>query len=220
MKGPQVNQVFFSGSHGTLGWVENEAGLAHGPLAWMVQQLSTFLGITFDEAKLKKCFPHYYVGDSIVPASHAWYEGRIERSNLLTLTLIGQKPRQPGRTYDLDRTAHPQVHIGARFRNNIDKSAVPGYILKTPQNGRAVWALQKRSWRWIFRTDTDESKLLTLTGPGTRSWFESRTGARIVDHIQEAPVGPLEARLLGLPLSFVTHETELGDTFTAPLLRQ
>ncbi|KAK9772948.1 putative Tle1 phospholipase domain-containing protein, partial [Seiridium cardinale] len=57
MRGHNVHQVFFPGNHQNLGWIDEKEGLVHAPFAWMIQQLATHLGLSFDETKLAARFP-------------------------------------------------------------------------------------------------------------------------------------------------------------------
>ncbi|KAH7358977.1 hypothetical protein B0T11DRAFT_285502 [Plectosphaerella cucumerina] len=116
MAGPNVQQVFFLGTHGDMGWVEDGETMVLGPLAWMIQQLTTHLGIQFDQARLAARFPAYLLRASIPfplnpPAltdedstmiaannkgGRRWWQQPIARHTPFLLAIIGKKPRQPG----------------------------------------------------------------------------------------------------------------------------
>lgn len=212
MRGRNVYQVSFPGTHSNLGWMEPKEGLVHGPLAWMIQQLSTFLNITFDEDKLKKCFPSYYAEGSVEPTAPKWYKGDIKRHSSFTLHIMGKKARQPGRINGPNRTTEMKIHVGARLRAEADRTAVPDYSLVTPRTGRPYWALSPKTPSWMsFRTNSSESSSSSSSEPKGRFslCFRSPSMSKTADMIEEAAVGPLEARLLGLPQSFVTPQAEL-----------
>lgn len=112
MCGHDVHQVFFLGDHGNMGKLGQQEGLVHAPLAWMVQQLSSHLGITFDEDKLKKRFPsctsegqtemmsRQGTHDTTyeVMMKHAWCcpSGSIPGAGVGRLVIMGRKDRNPG----------------------------------------------------------------------------------------------------------------------------
>jgi hypothetical protein len=118
MAGSNILEVFFLGTHGDMGWVEEGETLVLAPLAFMIQQLSN-LGIQFDEAKLAARFPAYRPQVSAVPSltpvglaltdknpaevaysyhngGMRWWQQRIVRHPHFLLAIIGKKPRQPG----------------------------------------------------------------------------------------------------------------------------
>jgi hypothetical protein len=77
-----------------------------------------------------------------------------------------------------------------------------------PVEGRPYWTRRLKKARWSWRTNsqistssssTDASLPRRATRPGNCS-----VNHKAADRIEEAPVGPLEARLLGLPQSVVT----------------
>ncbi|KAK7993632.1 hypothetical protein PG989_007013 [Apiospora arundinis] len=172
MCGPSVHQVSFPGSHSNLGWIEDNEGLVHAPFAWMIQQLHTHLDINFDEIQLARSFPRYAPEQSAAStAGQPWFRGSIKQVNTGLLAIIGKKTRDPGHTASTEDETGLKVHIGARLRHGLDgANAVPGYTLMAPVTGRPYWERGNRS---------------------PLNWAE---------RIEEAEVGQLESRLLGLPV--------------------
>ncbi|KAH8590660.1 hypothetical protein B0O99DRAFT_691438 [Bisporella sp. PMI_857] len=217
MRGRNVYQVSFPGCHGDLGWIEETEGLVHAPFAWMIQQVHTHLNISFDEAKLATRFPGYRPPSppssataislnslSISASTSAttttppqelaarWYLGRIQKLNTGLLALVGKKARKPGLINLPDGATDLKVHIGARLRNDQDNAnTVPGYTLMAPVTGKPYWARRMPQLRWGCRSSSNES--LKNGSRKSNSW------PRIAERIEEAEVGALEARLLGLP---------------------
>ncbi|KAF5646597.1 hypothetical protein F25303_5408 [Fusarium sp. NRRL 25303] len=213
MCGHNVHQVFFLGDHGNMGKLGQQEGLVHAPLAWMVQQLSSHLDVSFDEDKLKRRFPSYTSEGQAEMISrqgthdttheammkHAWCfpSGSIPGAGVGRLVIMGRKDRNPGMVLnycDADCTdsstdesthhetapPHAQIHIGARGRQECGFSdAVPGYLGVQPMDPNQLF-FWKRS-----------------------AVFEQEVVA--ADVIQEAKVGFLEARLLGLPAAAASH---------------
>ncbi|KAK8112838.1 hypothetical protein PG984_013364 [Apiospora sp. TS-2023a] len=212
MRGPTVHQVSFPGSHGNLGWIEEDEGLVHAPFAWMVQQLHAHLNISFDQTQLEKRFPSYAAAK---PAPHApdrgekawnrtgqymkrkvtnlpdtetdclWFHGNITRPNAGLLAVIGKKQWSPGQANSAGVVSDLKVHIGARLRNALDDfNAVPGYTLMAPVTGRPYWERRHRvPSQWSAK---------------------SSSGAELANRLEEAEVGSLEAQLLGLPPEVVS----------------
>ncbi|KAK7911904.1 hypothetical protein PG985_014385 [Apiospora marii] len=210
MNGPAVHQVAFPGSHGNLGWMEEGEGLVHGPLAWMIQQLHSHLGTQFKEERLEERFPKYTqmqsnaiqavtslnltgkdtkgknievssrdTSPSSIVATGHWHDGNIKLAHSGVLAIIGKKIRDPGHLSSAEGAAGLEIHIGARLRNRRDGSnAVPKYALNAPAEGRL---------HWERRTD-------------------SSTTLELARRIEEAEVGALEARLLGLPAGIVAKQ--------------
>jgi hypothetical protein len=212
MRGPNVIQVSFPGCHGDLGWVEDAEGLVHAPLAWMAQQVHTHLRIEFDEIEMGKRFQNYRPEGATEPtALPTWYKGKVERLNPVTLGLMGKKARKPGRV-DMSRSdglTDLKVHIGASLRNSAveDKDVVPGYTVIMPTTGTPYWVRKeaKSKWSWPSRSDSGSSRTSSSSGgsfPTRRSM--TRSLSKTADRIEQAEVGSLEARCLGLPLSYVT----------------
>ncbi|KAG4265015.1 hypothetical protein FPRO04_00701 [Fusarium proliferatum] len=213
MCGHSVHQVFFLGDHGNMGKLGQQEGLVHAPLAWMVQQLSSHLGVSFDEDKLKRRFPSYTsegqpgrmsrqgTHDTAHEAmmKHAWCcpSGSIPGAGVGRLVIMGRKDRNPGMVLnycDADCTdsstdestrhetasTHAQIHIGARGRQECGfGDAVPGYLGVQPMDPNQVFFWKRRA--------TGEQEFVAS------------------DVIQEAKVGFLEARLLGLPAAAASH---------------
>jgi hypothetical protein len=180
----------------------------------MVQQVYTFLHIEFDELKLAARFPDYRPEGADEPTHEpSWYKGKIERVSSGYLAIIGKKIRKPGRINCANGLTDLKVHIGARLRNygaSRNEDAVPGYALKEPMADAPCFApywvqLPVRSrWSWNSKSSrssgsSDDSSLRRVTRVGT--WSPVPKAA---ERVEEAPVGALEARCLGLPLSDVT----------------
>ncbi|KAF5628799.1 hypothetical protein F52700_7891 [Fusarium sp. NRRL 52700] len=213
MCGHNVHQVFFLGDHGNMGKLGQQEGLVHAPLAWMVQQLSSHLGVSFDEDKLKRRFPSFIserqygimsrqgTHDTTHEAmmKHAWCcpSGSIPGAGVGRLALMGRKDRNPRMvlnycdgdctdsstdesTQHETASARAQIHIGARGRQECGFSdAVPGYLGAQPMDPNQVFFWKRRV--------TGEQEVVAA------------------DVIQEAKVGFLEARLLGLPAAAASH---------------
>lgn len=195
MSGCNVYQVFFPGSHGNLGWIENKQDLVYGPLAWMIQQLHAHVGIIFDEKKLAARFPSFQPESDAAFSAAKWYNGRIDHVNPCLLKFIGSKAREPGHINCPNGDTDLKIHIGARLRCKIDGAkTVPGYILMAPVTGRPYWTrcMVQRS-RWRRNSSSTESL----------SSKKSNSIPVAADSIEEAPVGGLEAKLLGLPQEIV-----------------
>lgn len=217
MRGVNTFQVSFPGSHGDLGWIEDAIGLVHGPLAWMVQQAHTFLKIKFDERNLAVRFPKYRSEVADEPTNEpTWYKGEIKRVGSEYLAIVGKRTRKPGRVNCANGLTDLKVHIGARLRNHgasEGEDAVPGYVLTAPLTGAPFWALRQVRARWArprhnsisSRSSSSSSDLSARRGtPGFSSWGTLAPVSKAADRIEEAPVGALEARCLGLPLSVVS----------------
>ncbi|KAF4338684.1 hypothetical protein FBEOM_7390 [Fusarium beomiforme] len=218
MCGRNVHQVFFLGDHGNMGKLGEQEGLVHAPLAWMVQQLSSHMDLSFDEDKLRKRFPSF-VSERLaasmsrqrtedttheVMMKHAWCcpSGSIPGAGLGRLVIMGRKDRNPGMVLNCCRadcghsgsdevaqheatSSHAQIHIGARGRQECGFSdAVPGYLGAQPMN-------PKQDFYWK-RTATSEKQVVAA------------------DILNEAKVGFLEARLLGLPAAAASQPTCCG----------
>ncbi|KAG9508114.1 hypothetical protein J7337_001675 [Fusarium musae] len=213
MCGHNVHQVFFLGDHGNMGKLGQQEGLVHAPLAWMVQQLSSHLGVSFDEDKLRRRFPscttegqnerisqlHTHDTTHEAMMKHAWCcpSGSIPGAGVGRLVIMGRKDRNPGmvlNSCDADCTdfsteesiqnetasAHAQIHIGARGRQECGfTDAVPGYLGVQPMDPNQVFFWKRRA--------AGEQEVVAA------------------DVIQEAKVGFLEARLLGLPVAAASH---------------
>ncbi|KAI0198835.1 hypothetical protein F4808DRAFT_246452 [Astrocystis sublimbata] len=260
MRGRNVHQVYFSGTHSAMGWIDEQDGLVHAPLAWMIQQLQSHLHLRFDEAKLAARFPSYRAQAQNVdnPSASAnlpsWCRGSIAGTSKLRLAVMGTQLRQPGFIDYSEHTSSGQsqddksdpcpltynttqslIHVGARLRICIDdNNAVPGYTMVLPTIGRHHWELrpgEKLKWRrrrsphlaGTFycqkpSSTTSESSSEAITNfslidndfrntssPRNSSSRSSREGI-MADIIQEAPIGSLEASLLGLPSSVVSSE--------------
>ena len=155
------------------------------------------------------------ISDSSQDFGPRWCQGRIRHVGRGMLAIIGQKPRRPGRVVENSHNPSPspvagatnlRMHIGARLRTNLDGIwAVPGYTLMVPARGKLYWARQRgqsrsgwgtwgrgsQSWSGSDAESVRQNGNLRARG----SWRDSWTA----DRIEEAEVGSLEARLLGLP---------------------
>lgn len=251
MRGPNAHQVLFPGVHSHLGWIEEKEGLVHAPFAWMIQQLHTHLGLSFDEKRLVARFPSYRpapasqqsppsdaAGDVSSDETHVdnpqppwsaacppeaapeltpgWYQGRIHPYSAALLAVVGKKTRGPGRMTTSSSAASSlaglQVHVGARLRAAVDDDPVPGYKLVAPVTGRPYWVrCQPSQTNWPWRRTT-ESRGGSSSGSGSGGSGQAELsggaqgGANAVDRwpgiarrLEEARIGRLEARLLGLP---------------------
>lgn len=240
MRGHHVHQVFFPGTHSHLGWIEDNEGLVHAPLAWMIQQLHTHLGLNFDEERLAARFPSYgasYLSPrpSITATSfisnngsdptstatpitlgahpdveYKWCQGRILPYSIALLAVIGKKRRCPGHVSSVGDESEAKVHIGARLRTVLDGvEAVPGYMIMAPPTGRPYWqlALPKMTLGNSFSKFTSSLHRNKSDGSyhGSRKSEDSNTTRRPVKRIEEAKIGALEAKLLGLPQEVVSN---------------
>ncbi|KAH6697453.1 hypothetical protein F5X68DRAFT_197346 [Plectosphaerella plurivora] len=261
MSGPNVRQVFFLGTHSDMGWIGEDETLVTAPLAWMIQQLDTHIGINFDHTRLAARFPAYRpltaLGSSPSINSNLtiagddkeskWWQRPFVRHTPFLLAIIGKKPRQPGcapalpcrhrpgpdttiiklddaTTLDMITqknntlpTPRVQVHIGARLRTSGGAlDSVPGYVLAAPVNAPPHWARLNRTMKekrmvshggagrmkrqcnviWGRRR---HSRPVGLLISSSWSWGRATSHSVLSDQLSEAPVGPLEARLLGIP---------------------
>jgi hypothetical protein len=198
MRGDHTLQVFFPGTHSDLGWIGDTTSLVHGPLAWMVEQAHTFLNIQFDELKLKECFPDYRSEGAGKPIHQAtWYKAEMERPNCC-VAIIGKRARKPGRVNTADGHTDLKVHIGARLRNHAaaeGEDGVPGYRLAVSLSNAPFWTQRPR--RSSANSLARRATRLCIWRP--QAIIPDRAAARI----EEAPVGALEARCLGLPIYVV-----------------
>jgi hypothetical protein len=183
----------------------------------MIQQVHTHLHICFDETKLAARFPSYRPPPSSTTSSDLklnpnpnststspskpspkWYHGRIQHISTGLLAVIGKKGRKAGCINCSGGATDLKVHIGARLRNSLDDgNAVPGYTLMVPVTGKSYWARRRQRSRWCWPSYSDEDAASTESLGATNRRPNSR--ARMAERIEEAEVGPLEARLLGLP---------------------
>ena len=209
MRGDNTLQVSFPGTHGNLGWIEDSTGLVHGPLAWMVQQAHTFLNIEFDEVKLAERFPDYRPEGADEPTHEpTWYKGEMHRVSSGYLAIVGKRVRQPGRINAANGLTNLKVHIGARLRNHgasEAEDAVPGYTLTVPLSGVPSWAQRPRRSRWSWSSQSSSSGSSTdSSAPHAArfgTWGPQAAVPKVADQVEEASVGALEARCLGLPMS-------------------
>ncbi|KAH7219435.1 hypothetical protein DER44DRAFT_879377 [Fusarium oxysporum] len=201
MCGHNVHQVFFLGDHGNMGKLGQQEGLVHAPLAWMVQQLSSHLGITFDEDKLKKRFPsctsegqnemmsRQGTHDTTheVMMKHAWCcpSGSIPGAGVGRLVIMGRKDRNPGMVLNYcdaectdSSTSESTQHEAA--------SAMLKYTSALVDDKNVASAMQCQVFYWKRRA-TGEQEVVAA------------------DIIREAKVGLLEARPLGLPAAAASH---------------
>jgi hypothetical protein len=172
-------QVWFPGTHGDIGW-ETETGLSEAPLAWMIQQLQTLVGIQFDESALKARFPAYGAPAGKVLAPK-WLKSHAHQPSRAVLPFVGRKARVPG-AYDRPEMAtNERIHISARLRSGSvpHEKAIPGYRVHLDADGTHYWIRKPTSGFWKL---------------GSTPAIPSTTQTRIC----EAPLGELEAALLGL----------------------
>ncbi|KAK4177080.1 hypothetical protein QBC36DRAFT_372484 [Triangularia setosa] len=176
MRGTGVHQVYFPGNHSNLGWIDEAEELVLAPFAWMIGQLSTHLHIRFDENELIKRFPNY---NQPRQASPKWARASVQPPRRLLSAILGKVCRNPGsQQINCPGAATDiRIHIGARLRNDMDEKPVPGYVLMAPPGQRPYWTRRKLS------TDTNN--------------FDREEAMAM--RIEEAELGELEARLLGLP---------------------
>ncbi|KAK4652267.1 hypothetical protein QC762_0101240 [Podospora pseudocomata] len=177
MLGHDVHQVYFPGNHSDLGWIDEVEGLVLAPLAWMIGRLNTHLGVRFDENKLSNRFPNY---SQPRPNPPRWAEASIRHTRTFLHAVMGRKCRNPGHQ-QVNRpgaASNVRIHCGARLRNNMPEEAVPGYRLMAPLDGqRPYWERRNNS------ADTNSANIQ-----------ENRAM-----RVEEAELGELEAKLLGLP---------------------
>jgi hypothetical protein len=224
MRGPAVVQVLFPGVHGDLGWIEELEGLVQAPLAWMAQQLHTHLGIKLDEGELRKRFPKYRAEGADEPIwsdNATWYKSKMKRSNFIEMAVMGRKVRKPGRINRPNNcTTDLMVHIGANLRANSrvgKEDVVPGYTLTMPSNQSTepveppYWCRDETrssswgSWRSRSSKSSRGSHSSSEKSPVRRATMRTAALSQPAARIEQAPVGLLEARCLGLPLSYVTN---------------
>ena len=67
-----------------------------------------------------------------------------------------------------------------------------------PMTGKPYWTRRVRQSRWSWGSSTSSKGSLDNESTGRRNLSPS-SWARTAERIEEAEVGPLEARLLGLP---------------------
>ena len=172
-------QVWFPGTHGDIGW-ETETGLSEAPLAWMIQQLQTLVGIQFDESALKARFPAYGAPAGKVLAPK-WLKSHAHQPSRAVLPFVGRKARVPG-AYDRSEMAtNERIHISARLRSGSlpHEKAIPGYRVHLDADGTHYWIRKPTSGFWKL---------------GFTPAIPSTTQTRI----REAALGKIEAALLGL----------------------
>jgi hypothetical protein len=175
----KLQQVWFPGTHGDIGW-ETETGLSEAPLAWMVQQLYTLVGIQFDERALQTRFPAYGAPAGKI-AAPAWLNSPTHQPCRAFLPFIGRKARVPGAYDRPGMTTNERIHISARLRSGslpLEK-AIPGYRVHIDPDGTYYWIRKPTSGFWNL---------------ASTSALPSATQTRIY----EATMGDLEAALLGL----------------------
>lgn len=203
---PCVRQVFFPGDHGDLGWIEAEAGLVHAPLAWMIQQLNTYLEINFNQAALDKRFRQRVSksdGSSqsasptqMVNSVPAWCRRKKQRTKLRMFAIFGIRHRQPGRLQVSEEATSVQIHVAARLRHRLGDGegyGVPGYRYTEPPMGRPYWKHETQGQPSLRKRVSEES---TASHNDIRSRDTSRTDVKMAEGIEEAELGPLEAQLL------------------------
>jgi len=190
----RLKQVAFAGNHGNLGWTSkrNHNPLILAPFAWMSQQLHD-IGIQFDFPALEEYFP---LGQNKHIAQD-WIKGPVFRAHGYE-HLIGRTVPSPGRIVDLTGDAPAiEIHATVRLRGygrTTSDPAVPGYKLNSDSS---QWV---RSQEVVSRP----SSLLASTWPIRRRKVSTVDSARqpswprTAAFLDEAAMGQLEARLLGL----------------------
>ena len=169
-------QVWFPGTHGDIGW-ETETGLSDAPLAWMIQQLQTLVGIQFDEGALKARFPAYGAPADKMSALK-WRSSQTHKPSCAVLPFVGRKARVPG-AYDRPEMAtNERIHISARLRLQFEK-AIPGYQVHVDADGTHYWTRKPASEFWRLNSK-----------PAVPAETQTR--------IPEAALGELESALLGI----------------------
>jgi hypothetical protein len=172
-------QVWFPGTHGDIGW-ETETGLSEAPLAWMIQQLQTLVGIQFDEGALKARFPAYGApADKILAPK--WLRSQTHQPSCAVLPFVGRKARVPGAYSRPEMATNERIHISARLRSGSlpFEKAIPGYRVHLDADGTHYWIRKPASGFWQL---------------GSTPAIPSITQTRI----REAALGELESALLGL----------------------
>jgi hypothetical protein len=175
----KLYQVWFPGTHGDIGW-ETETGLSEAPLAWMIQQLHTLVGIQFDECALQARFPAYGAPAGEI-AAPAWLKSQTHHPSCALLLFMGRKARVPGGYDRPGMLTNERIHISARLRSGslpLEK-AIPGYRAHPDSDGTYYWIRKPTSGFWNL---------------GSTPTLPSSTQTRI----REATLGDLEAALLGL----------------------
>ena len=194
----RLKQVAFAGNHGNLGWISkrNYNPLILAPLAWMIQQLYS-IGMQFDDEPLDDIFAGMKGEES--ESRPSWIKGNVFRAHGYE-HLIGRAAPNPGRIVDSESNSpavdiHSTVRLRGYGRTSSDP-AVPGYRL----------ASESGSNRWV-RTNESTSKygkIISRTWPTVKSYDNTpnhvrrSTWPKTAPVLEEAPIGELEARLLGL----------------------
>ena len=226
MTGKKVHQVFFPGNHGHLGWIEEKEGLVHAPLAWMIQQLQTYVGLEFDEEQLIARFPNYQRSsrapnavasssgsDTLVPTMELqeddsllaidppkWYQGRILPYSSALLAVIGKHSRSPGYLSSIEDAREAQIHCGARLRGTVGGvEAVPGYTMGRSEDGVHWTRLMPPKLGWARSLSPAKTSGSRTSHHHKGAQDEGlKTSHSLVGCIYEAKVGALEAALLGI----------------------
>jgi len=190
----RLRQVAFPGNHGNLGWISksNRNPLILGPLAWMAQQLES-IGIHMDGAVLGE----YFAPDQMSENGQDWVRGTVYRAHGYE-HFIGTSAPRPGRIVDSNSDVPAvDIHFTARLRGygrRRTDPAVPGYRLHTQGGGTNQWIRNDSS------TCTVSATWPIIRRPTTASDIQRTTtwGPKEALTLNEAPIGPLEARLLRL----------------------
>lgn len=161
----------------------------------MIQQLHS-IGIQFDDENLDDLFSKMKGEES----SPSWIKGIVFRAHGYE-HLIGRAAPNPGRIVDSDSNSpavdiHSTVRLRGHGRTSSDP-AVSGYRL----------ASESGINRWV-RTNESSGKygnIISRTWPIVKSFHDSApdyvrrsTWPKTAPVLEEAPIGDLEARLLGL----------------------
>jgi hypothetical protein len=209
--------TYFPGNHSSMGWMNKKKAekLICGPLAWMLQQLDTYLSITFNPEELTKHFVHYNNSTNILAAATpsslqltpnpAWISDKFSKPNFMALAIMGKISRKPGRiTTRGNEFPDLEIHCSVRMRGygqSKDDPAISGYKSIRRADGTWCWVKECVSRRWLWgrmgsamRHSGFES---SADGP-ERSSSCSSAGSSTASIIHEAKLGPLETKLLGL----------------------
>jgi hypothetical protein len=177
-----LKQVYFPGIHSDLVWENEQGGVVDIPLAWMIDQLHTHVGLRFKRDVLVQRFPRM----SQQPVSlnqatkHPWVYDEVSRSSSGTRVFVGRKDRIPGTYYRDNMETREEIHVSARLRGygkTKRDPSVAGYRPEKNPEGGFYW----------------------VQGAG-RAGTGSSDSSLEPYYIHEAGLGKLEAELLGISL--------------------
>lgn len=184
-----------------MGWIKDGESLVHAPFAWMIQQLHSYLGIRFDEAKLTARFPSFgraSTNDSTSATESANNPcggvslGQAATKNVSTFEAFSEPEQIPG--WCRGRISY----AGAAMLALVGKKArQPGQILPDPgpcpatRNGQSVTGL-------VEAEQLHESR----HGNNSRPQVQIHIGARLrtaIDELDAVPGYVLVAPVTGSP---------------------